>query len=204
MAAVATLLFAIGVLAFASSTSSFTAADVISAVGIGGWALLALARAARINLAEQRGQVSPGRNSLTPPWLIVAGSLVLLAVSWGLPVVTTDQGVSIASGILRALGAGGLAIALAVARSSGVLVTRSVALAIGGLAFAVATGVAIAVVAAIVFTPSGTLTGLRIGVSLAAAFEALAFIMFGLASWTRVGELVVASFHSSAGTTPAA
>jgi hypothetical protein len=45
-------------------------------------------------------------------------------------------------------------------------------------------------VAGIVFTPSGTLTGLRVGISLTNAILAVGVAILGWAAWQRVSELV--------------
>jgi hypothetical protein len=188
VAAVATLLAAIAALVNAASERSTATADILMAVGTGIWGLLALSRAVRLNLAAQEtpGPASP----LATLWLAAAGGLVLIAVGSGFDVGLTDQGLGIAVGILEAIGFCLLAWALLSARTRGLmggLPTGSVVQALGLLALA---GVTAAVVAGLVFTPHGTLKGLRIGSSIVYTVRLVGVVILGWAAWRRLGEIV--------------
>ncbi|HVA91134.1 MAG TPA: hypothetical protein VNL71_14970, partial [Chloroflexota bacterium] len=151
LAAVSTLLIAIGALILAASSSSQSAGNVLGAVGLGGWALLALARAARYNLAEKQtpGSVPP----VVPLWLMAAGGLLLIAIGSGFTIQLGDRGSAIASAVLEAIGAAILVIALIGSRARGLLRSRPVASVILGLVVLGSGFVAVAIVAGLVFTP---------------------------------------------------
>lgn len=187
-ATLATLLITIGSLVEAASSSSLSAANVVVAIGIGVWALLALSRAARHNLAEQQ---APGTGpSMVPLWLTVCAGLVVFAVGSGLTVKVTDQGLGIAAGLLEAIGLALLVQPIVLARSRGMLATAPVPAVIAGLVMAAVGFVVYAIVAGIVFTPSGTLTGLRVGIGLTNFILMVGVAVLGSAAWIRVGELV--------------
>ena len=188
VAAVGTLLVAVGALIAAASTRSQTAADVVAAIGIAVWSFLVLSRAARRSLSEQN--LEPGRPAQAPIWLGAAMGLLILAVGAGLPTSINNRGQSVASGVLMAVGIGILAGALLVARSDRLLLTRPIPVLLLGLGILTVAFLADAIVAGIVFGPNGTLTGLRIGVSLATAIEAAGVIVLALAAWLRLGDLV--------------
>ena len=187
VALVATLLISVASLVTASSSSSHSAADVVGAIGVGLWAMLVFSRAARYNLADQ---ATGATSSLASLWLLASGALVLLAIGSGFDVGLTDQGLGIAQGILEALGVGGVALVLITSRSKGMLMVRSVETATVALLLLAAGFVASAVVSGIVFTPHGTLKGLRIGVSITIGIEAIATVGFVFAAWQQVGQLV--------------
>ncbi|MGH9122246.1 MAG: hypothetical protein ACRDYC_09940 [Acidimicrobiales bacterium] len=187
-AGLGTLLIAIGALIGAVSASAATASGIVAAIGVGAWALLALGRAARYNLADQK---APGTGAaLVPLWLVAAGGLALLAVGTGINIDVTDQGTGIASGILEALGVGLVAAALFEARSKGMLRSRPTWIAVEGLAATTLGFLAATVVAAVVFKPNPSLTGVRVGLAITYALLALGLAVLALAAWMRVGELV--------------
>ena len=196
VAAAGTLLVAIGALVAAASPRSLTAPDVLTAVGIALWSFLVLSRAARQSIEEQQ-HLAPGRPAQAPVWLGAAMGLLILAVGSGLPTDIADRGSSVASGVLMAVGVGILAGALLVARSDRLLAGRPVPVMLAGLGIVTIGFLADAVVAGIVFGPSGTLTGLRVGVSLALAIQVVGVGALGVAAWLRVGELVLGSTRTS-------
>jgi hypothetical protein len=187
-ATLATLLITLGSLVEAASTSSESAANVLVAVGIGGWALLAFSRAARYNVSEH---VSPTVGpSMVPLWLAVSGSLLIFAIGAGLTVKITDQGLGIAAGLLEALGLLFLAQTILRARARRMLMTEPVPVVIVGLGVLVIGFLVYTVVAGIAFTPSSTLTQLRVGLSLTNFILAAGIATLGWAAWIRVTELV--------------
>lgn len=188
-AAVATLLIAVGALVNASSSSSTSAANIIGAVGVGGWALLVFSRAARPPSTAPQGAVAA--NSEASLWLGASAGLLLLAVGSGFNVDITNQGIGVASGLIEALGVGTLTLVLATARNRRLLATRPVPTAIGGLGIVTLFFLGTAVVAGIVFGPNPSLTGLRVGIALVTTLEFIGVGVLGLAAWTRVNEIVV-------------
>jgi hypothetical protein len=204
-AAVGTLLITVGLLTAASSNGSSAAAPVTGAVGIGIWALLVLARAARVSLAEQRpahapgSQANPGgqggrgsqgsqggRGSQAELWLAAAVGLFVLAIGYGFSSAASSRGPGIAAGLLEAIGIGVLAGTVAAARSRGLLHSHPVPAVLAGLALLAASFLADAVVAGLAF---GTLTGLGAGLTVVTAVELAGIIALGVAAWTRVREL---------------
>lgn len=186
--AVGTLLIAVGGLVRAASPRSYVAADVLLAIGVGVWGLLVLSRAARRSL-EEHEQV-PGRPAQAPLWLGAAGGLLILAIGSGLPTSIDNRGLSVASGALEAVGIGIFAGALAIARSDRLLPTRPVPTVLVGLWVLTGAFLTGAIVAGVVFGSDFSFTGIRVGVSLATAFELAGVAILGYAAWVRVGELV--------------
>ena len=198
-AALGTLLFAIGLLAFAASNGSSAAAAVTIAVGIGIWALLVLTRAARASLAEQGHATGPASAARTvvPPlhgdrgrqadlWLAAALGLFVLAIGYGFTSAAGSRGPAIAAGLLQAVGVAVLAGAVASARSRGLLRSRPVPGALTGLALLAVSFLAAAIVAGFAFS---TLTALGAGLAAVTAIELAGVAALGLAAWTRVHEL---------------
>jgi hypothetical protein len=194
-AALGTLLFMIGLAAFAASNGSSPSAAVTEAVGIGVWALLVLSRAARASLAEQgpvHGAVQEARSALpgggrqADLWLAAAIGLFALAIGYGFTSAASSRGPGIAAGLLQAVGVAALAGALAVARTRQLLRSRPVPVILAGLALLAVSFLAYAVVAGLAFA---TLTALGVGLSIVTAVELAAVAALGLAAWTRVREL---------------
>jgi len=197
-AALGTLLFMIGLAAFAASNGSSPSAAVTEAVGIGVWALLVLSRAARASLAEQgpvNSAVQETRSALPDGggqgrrqadlWLAAAIGLFALAIGYGFT-AASSRGPGIAAGLLQAVGLAALAGALAVARTRQRLRSRPVPVILVGLALLAISFLAYAVVAGLAFA---TLTALGVGLSIVTAVELAAVAALGLAAWTRVREL---------------
>jgi hypothetical protein len=196
-AALGTLLFMIGLAAFAASNGSSPSAAVTEAVGIGVWALLVLSRAARASLAEQgpvNSAVQETRSALpgggqgrrqADLWLAAAIGLFALAIGYGFT-AASSRGPGIAAGLLQAVGLAALAGALAVARTRQRLRSRPVPVILVGLALLAISFLAYAVVAGLAFA---TLTALGVGLSIVTAVELAAVAALGLAAWTRVREL---------------
>ena len=200
-AALGTLLFMIGLAAFAASNGSSPAAAVTEAVGTGVWALLVLSRAARASLAEQgpihsatahgavqetRSALPGGRGRQADLWLAAAIGLFALAIGYGFTSAASSRGPGIAAGLLQAVGVAALAGALAVARTRQMLHSRLVPVILVGLALLAISFLAYAVVAGLAFA---TLTALGVGLSIVTAVELAAVVALGLAAWTRVREL---------------
>jgi hypothetical protein len=184
-AAVGTLLITVGLLATAASDGSSSAGPVTGAVGIGIWALLVLSRAARTSLGE-KGTARAARPLQSELWLATAVGLFVLAIGYGLTAAANSQGPAIAAGLLEAIGVATLAGSVAAARSRGWLSGRPVSAVLAGLLLLAVSFLAAAIVAGLGLS---TLTAQGVGFGIVAAIELAAFVVLGLAAWTRVREL---------------
>jgi hypothetical protein len=188
--ALGALLVTIGMLINATSAEPNPASSVVSAVGVGVWALLALSRAARSSLAGQ--QPTSERTAPAPRqgmlWLLAAAGLLVLAIGSGLTPDFISKGTGVAAGAVQAVGVAILFGALAAARAQGGLSSRAVPVTLAGLATLAAAFAAGAAVSAAVFGPNATLAGLRAGVLIVVAIEMAAVVVLGLAAWLRVRE----------------
>lgn len=186
---VATLLLAIGALVAATSNGS-QPADVLIAIGVGGWALASLAVAARWSLLEQQPSRSSSRRS--PYWLAASGALILVAVGAGIETAIDDVGSSLTSAVLLAVGLGCLLAVLVVARSGKLIGSASLDITLLGVALLAVSYVIAAVVAGVVFGPDVTLNGVRIGIPLGYAVAAIGSMTLSVGAWKRLTSLVVA------------
>jgi uncharacterized membrane protein YqjE len=185
---------------------------VVSAVGIGVWAMLVLSRAARRSLAEEKaastasagstgntastGNIGRAGSAGSAPlprqamlWLAAAGGLLILAVGYGFTQNVTNSGAGIAAGVLEAVGVAVLLGSIAVARAEGYLHGLATLAVLAGLALLFAAFAAIAIVAAVVFGPGVTLTGIGVGISIVIGLQLLAGALLGLAAWERLRQL---------------
>ena len=189
--ALGVLLITIGMLINATSAESNPASSVVSAVGVGVWALLALSRAARRSLA---GQESASEGIAVPRegmlWLLAAGGLFVLAIGAGLTPDFISKGTGVAAGAVQAVGVAILFGVLAAARARGGLTSRAAPVTLAGLACLAMGFTAAAVVSGAVFGPDATLAGLRAGVLVVVAIQMAAVVVLGLAAWLRVCETV--------------
>ena len=88
-ATAAALFFVIGLLVVAAASDGNSDAGlIVSAIGLGGWAILLLANAARCALAEQAASDGQRRAGL---WFAAAGALVLMAVAYGFPNTSAED-----------------------------------------------------------------------------------------------------------------
>lgn len=184
-AALGTLLITVGLLAAAASNGSSTAAPVIGAVGIGIWALLVLSRAARTSL-DEKGTAQAARPLASQVWLASAVGLFVLAIGYGLTAAANSRGPAVVAGLLEAIGVALLAGSVAAARSRGWLRGHSVPAVLAGLSLLTVWFLAAAIVAGLAL---GTLTAQGAGLGVVAAIELAAFVVLGLAAWTRLREL---------------
>ena len=192
-AAIGTLLITVGFLVSATSVQERAASNVVIAVGFGIWALLLLSRAARRSLAEQQlrseGIAQPPR--LAVLWLAAAGGVAVFAVGTGFTPDVTSKGAGITFGILQALGVAIVFGALAAAPARGRLLSHALPLVLAGLAVLAAAYLAFAVMAGVVFGSGFSVTGLRVGYSIAIGIQLAAVGVLGWAAWNRVRELSV-------------
>jgi hypothetical protein len=184
-AALGTLLITVGLLAAAASNGSSPAAPVTGAVGIGIWALLVLSRAARTSL-EEKGTANAGRPLESQLWLATAVGLFVLAIGYGLTAAANSRGPAVVAGLLEAIGVAVLAGSVAAARSRGWLRGPSVPAVLAGLFLLSAAFLAAAIVAGLAL---GDLSAQGVGLGIVAALELGAFVVLGLAAWTRLREL---------------
>lgn len=162
------------------------AAKIVTAVGVGIWAILAVVVAGRIAIDAERERAA--RSDLASTWGIAAAALLIVAVSFGLPTGSVqDKGPLIADNVVGAIGFVFLAVAIGFGRAHRLL-TRS-GLVVGGLLTVAAGSAATAIVAGIVVHPGLNLAAFRIGFSLATAISAVGMIPLAAAAWRRLQEL---------------
>lgn len=203
-AALSTLIFVIGLLVAAlQAPDNSSAGNIIAAVGLGGWAVVVVVGAARRALLEQDTPQLPHQAALR---LGAVASILLLAISIGLPSPTVnDAAPGIATGIMAALGYGGLILTLSLARNRGMISTRQLPIVILGLALLVLSGVAHAVGVGVVYGPPPySILAVRIALSIPAFVEAMAFLLLAWAAFGRLAELsdIGGSHQSSATSAP--
>jgi hypothetical protein len=190
--ALGALLITIGMLINATSAESNPASSVVSAVGVGVWALLALSRAARRSLSGQE----PASEGMGPMpregmlWLLAAAGLFILAIGSSLTPDFISKGIGVAAGAVEAVGVAILFGALAAARAQGGLPSRAAPVTLAGLASLAVAFAAAAGVSGAVFGPDATLAGLRAGVLIVVAIQMAAVVVLGLSAWLRVREAV--------------
>jgi hypothetical protein len=186
----ATVLIAIGTLVAATEiggNGNPDGGDVVVAVGIGGWAVTAVAVAAVRSLAEHQGRRTV-RTSDT--WLGAAGGVLLLAVATGITSPSVgDATPGIVAGSLTAVALAVLAGSLVASRTRGVIGSPSFSLVEAGLALLVIAAIASAVGVGIAFSATGTLTDLRVGLAIPAALGAVGYGLLGGAATRRLAEL---------------
>lgn len=190
-AVAASLVVAIGTLVVAANApGGSNAGSVVSAVGIGGWAVLTLIAAARRSIAEQSG--APGRQS--DLWLIATGALVVLAVAVGLPSPSArGRALPIAESVLFLVAFAVLAATLHAAAGRGFFTSRRLRILNLGLAGLAVSHLAAAISSGFVFGPSAGLTTVRVGLSIPAFLEAIAWAIVTLAAFRRFADLSIAA-----------
>lgn len=190
-AALATLIFVIGLLIAATqATDVSTAADVVAAVGVGGWCALVVVGAARRALLEQETAVAQHQ---APIRLGGAASVLLLAIAIGLPNASLeDATLAVTNAAIFAIAFAGLVVVLAIARGRRFIITRRFVVLAVGLWTLAAAGVVRAVCDGIVFgPPPHSVLSIRLGLSVPSFVEAGAFLILAWAALGRVAELTV-------------
>jgi hypothetical protein len=194
-ASVATMLFVIGLLmAATSSDSNSDAGLIVSAVGLGGWAVLVLVNAARRALTEQSNGAGGQRTAHL--WFATAGALVAIAVAYGIPpnASANDSTAQIVDSTIWLVGLVALVSVLSVARHRRLILTEHFSVLIGGLSLIAVAKLAEAIAAGVV--PSTSLTSLRVGFSIPPFIGAIAFATLAWAALCRVGELSASSHQA--------
>jgi hypothetical protein len=192
-AVLATLIFGIGVLIAATQAPGPSdAAFVVSAIGVGGWAVLIVVTAARHGLLEQGVAGRPRQASLR---LAAAAAVVLLAIAVGLPNVSlSDATLEVATSVIYMAAFGGLVSVLSIARARQLITTKHfpvLAAGLWGLAFS---SVANAISGGLIFGPPPySLVSVRVGLSVPLFIEAVAVLVLAWAALSRLGELPVSS-----------
>jgi hypothetical protein len=195
-ATVATLLIAIGLLVDAAEAPNYSlSANVVFAVGLGGWMILLVITSARRSLVEQH---APHGSRQAALWLAASGALLLFAVGVGLQTGSIDnRGLGIATGIILMLGTAALAVTVTAARAQRLITTEQFPMLVAGLWTLTAAYAASAIVAGVVYGPSESLTALRVGTCVVATIRAAAFILLAFAAWGRLRDLVTANWIGS-------
>ncbi len=188
-AAVSTLLIVIGLLLVAANgLQASQAGNVVSAIGLGGWAIVVVVGAARHALNEAEVPGTPRQATLR---LGAAASLIIVAVSFGLPEPSFSQvSLAIADAVLVAVGTAGLVVVLSISKSKGFIKTRYFTALALGLWILVLSGVARAVAGGLVYgTPPPSFLTYRISLSIPAFLTAVAALVLGWAAFARTSEL---------------
>jgi hypothetical protein len=194
-AVAATMIFVIGLLMIAtSSNSNSDAGSIVSAVGLGGWAVLLLVNAARRTLIEQSNGAGVQRTAHL--WFASAGALVAIAVARGLTASGNDSTVQIVAGrTIWFVGLVALISVLSVARRRKLISTKHFKVLIAGLSL-IAVAELVEAIAAGVILSATSLTPFRVGFSIPPFVEAIAFVTLAWAALCRVGELSVLSHQA--------
>lgn len=189
---VATFVIAVGLLVdAATSPGGSLGANIVAAVGFGGWAVLLTVKAAGRSLEER---LHAGRPAVAVLWLTAAIGALLVAVGAGLPNASAeDKGLGLAAALLWMFGVAAIAMTLVVARQRRLIISRRFPEVIAGLCTLVAAYAAAAIVAGAVFGPLPSLTGVRAGVALATTFQVVAFTILAFAAWDRLRDLSLMS-----------
>jgi zinc-ribbon domain len=189
-AALASLLVTIGALVTAASgPDRFGAGPVVTAVGIGGWALLTLANAGKWSIREQ---TVPARGQ-SDLWLIATIALTVLAVGTGLTSASGGgRGIPIARSVIVVVGFVLLTASLTLARRRGFVSGRGVQTMLAGLVASAAAAVVAAVGYGFAFSPSPSLTTARLGLSLPKFAQLIAWPILGIAAFQRLAQLSLA------------
>jgi hypothetical protein len=184
---VSTLLISIGFLIIsANADNPPNAANVVAAVGLGGWAVVLVVGAAQRALVEQEDPQVVRQAGLR---LGAAAALTALAISLGLPNPgPNDKGLAIATAVIAAVGFAGLSVVLGAARRRTLISTRQYTSVIAGLGILAASEVGRAIAAGFVIG-SNSLLSLRIGESVPIIVYALGFLVLGWAALGRIAEL---------------
>jgi hypothetical protein len=189
-ASLSTLLIVVGLLVGAANApDDSTASNVLAAVGVGGWMVLTVVRAARYSVEEQRSPSGPRRAQL---WLGAAGGLLAIAVGVGLPGPSIQQtALAVVENVISAAGIVALVVALTVGRDRGWIASRHFPILTAGLWTLGASFVVRAILSGIVLGPSATLLGVRLVSALPAGVVALAWAVVGAAAFGKFIELSV-------------
>ena len=189
-AAMATFVIALGLLVdAATSPAGSLGANIVAAVGFGGWVVLLTVKAAERSL-EERLRTAPRRQAVL--WLAASIGTLLVAVGAGLPNASAeDKGLALAGALLWMLGLAVVAFALALARRRRLIVSRRYPELAAGLWTLVSAFAAAAIVAGAVFEPLPSLTGVRAGVALAMTFQVAGFTILAFAAWDRLRDLLL-------------
>ena len=187
-ASLSTLLIVIGLLVDASAAPGHSApADVVAAVGIGGWMILALVRAARCSLVEQSNPDLPRQARL---WLAASGGLLAIASAIGLPAPSLQQAaLAVTQSVIALAGILILVVTLMVTADRGWIRSRHFPTLAIGLWVLGAAYLARAIAFGLVLGPSATLLGIRVGVAIPMAMEAAAWLIVAAAAFGKTNEL---------------
>jgi hypothetical protein len=185
--AIGALLVVIGTLIQAvTSLTPPQSSNVVVAVGVGIWGILAVVVGARWALADEaHGTRSPH----APSWLTCAAGVAITAVAFGIPNPSlTDKGAGIAIGVVGAVGFGTIAAGVAYARVRGLLSNGSI-VTIVGFGVLAAGEASEAIVAGLIFGPTPSLTAYRVGSSISTFILAVGLVVLADAAWIRLRRL---------------
>ena len=195
--ALASLLFTIGFLIqAAASVHSSDAGAIVSAVGLGGWAVVLVVQAARHSIQEQQDPSAPREAGIL---MGGAGAVVVLAVALGLPAPTlSDTALAVATEVILGLGWLSLAAVLYAAREGRFLSSPQIVTVIAGLLVLFASAVVLAVTDGIVYGPPPTsLSGFRL-ISIGIFIGAVGGVILAVAAVRRMGEIPAVAIPTGA------
>jgi hypothetical protein len=186
----ATIVIAIGALYGGLDVNgSPTTAQVLAAVGIGGWFLYYAVKAARRSFVEHD---DPATAHFAVLWFGAAIALAFIAVSQGLPSLDlNDAAMGVTQAVFAVVGCALLLAVIVVARATSAVKSPQTVLAAIGLALLALGSLGQAVTSVVVLRSwsSYTLNGVRIGIGVPEFVLAIGFAVLALAVARRVYEI---------------
>lgn len=178
MAAVAltTLCYVAGV--FVSTISPVTPyGDGVSAVGISGWAVIIAVKAVHAHRQEQEHPAPVKQSSL---WLLASMALLALAVGWGMNSI--GGLLTVFSVVVTTAGFAGLAIALAVSRRQGLIVSDRISMVVTSLWGLTVSYMGLAVANGLLKGPQESLVIMKVGFAVSIFIGAIAWAIMSVAA----------------------
>ncbi len=184
----ATLVFAIGLLVQAvSAPNASDAGFVVSAIGLGGWAVVIVVNAGRRSIQEQQ---TPGFGRQARFMLGAAAAVAVVAVALGLPSPSiTDSTLAVAGDVLYAAGFAGLALVLVGARGRRMVDPRQFPVFATGLWILAIASLVEAVLDGIVYGPPPISVSSLRTLSVGPFIEVIGFGVLAWSAFNRIGEL---------------
>ena len=196
-AALATFLLVIGYLIIATEIPHYPeSANILKAVGIGGWGIVVLVGAAKRALFEQGASIDVRQAGLRAAG---AASLLVLAVGEALPNASiTQKALAITADAFAVAGIGGLLIVISYARSQMIFSARSLSFVQIGLGIFVLASMSGIISSSIIYgSTSHSINTFRIGISTPIFIFAIGYLIIAWAAFKRLSELFESSRMSN-------
>lgn len=175
-------------------------ANVVFAVGVGGWAGVLLVRAARRSLDEWQ---APDQPRQAVYWLAASVSVATVAIAAGLPPAWVgDEPLAVTAGVISAVGLVALAVTLVLSRRAGFLESRQTPLVVSSLWTLAGYAVVNVIVVVVTFGPNPSWNGIRVGVPLVDLVAMFGTASLSLAALDRARQLRVVPSKAEAVTPP--